>query len=200
MGREAGGGSRGGAGGGGSLTAGEVNALRQYSGGDYQAINAALTGRETAEDDDFLAPPKLSPAQIQTKIQQIDAALEKLPGYKGTVTRGLQLDIGAPGSPQEHAFQRYVKQFAPGTSVTFPEYLSTSAKGGKSFRGNLQFTIQATGKRGKNIAKYTQNPSEREVLFQRGSRFKVASVKPIIREVGTQKIKRTVGYEIALTE
>ena len=59
--------------------------------------------------------------------------------------------------------------YIPGGIRTWAAF--TSASTGPGFGGNTRFVI--TGKRGKDVKAYSDNPTENEVLFKAGTRVKV---------------------------
>ena len=98
-------------------------------------------------------------------ILVLASALNKLPGFEGTLFRGAVL------SPEVLA--RYV----PGETIEEAGFLSTSRS--KSFaakRAATLFVIDSNGM-GKDIASMSRFPREEEVLFLPHSRFKVIEVE-----------------------
>ena len=93
----------------------------------------------------------------------LNDALDRLPDYPAAgLRRGTSL------SPED------VARYVPGRIVT--EAAFTSASIGKGFSGNVRFTIH--GRHGKHIDRLSAYPSEREVLFKAGTRFRVLNVRP----------------------
>ncbi|MEG2213965.1 MAG: phage head morphogenesis protein, partial [Clostridiales bacterium] len=106
---------------------------------------------------------KLSTADTM-QIRALDAALEKLPAYEGTVYRS----ITNMGIDDVDAF---IAKYAVGELVPAPAYTSTSTNVyDKSFP--IQYVIQSHN--GRDIRAY--NANEQEILFKRDSVFLVQRV------------------------
>ena len=101
----------------------------------------------------------------------LNDALGRLPDHPAVGLRR-----GATLTREE--FAKYV----PGQVAT--EYAFTSASMGRGFGGNAVFTIRS--RHGKRIDGLSRYPSEREMLFKAGTRFRVLSVES---EGGTTKIE-----------
>lgn len=164
------------------LTAEEEAALLDYkSGGSYQ-LNAALR-------DGY----PLDQMQYRT-VEALDAALEKLPPYQGTVYRRVGFDsIGG-----QEAMDAFLKEHDAGEIIRYPAYTSTSTDPeGYTLDGDLTVTLVMESAGGRNLEGYGNN-FEREVLFPRNSRFGIERVekdvqgKPVIfmREVTENGIAR----------
>ncbi len=92
----------------------------------------------------------------------LNAALARLPDQPGTVKRGAMLP--------ESVLERY----SVGAVVTEGAFTSTST--GPGFSGPHRFLIYS--RHGKRIEPYSAHPSEHEVLFAAGTRFRVLKVEP----------------------
>lgn len=167
------------------LTAEEEAALLDYkSGGSYQ-INAALR-------DGY----PLDQMQYRT-VEALDAALERLPPYQGTVYRRVGFDsIGG-----REAMDAFLKEHDAGKIVGYPAYTSTSTDPeGYTLDGDLTVTLVMESAAGRNLEGYGNN-FESEILFPRDSEFLVerrgtdGQGKPIIymREVAEHGIARPGG-------
>ncbi len=130
----------------------------------YRALNKAL--REQGAP----GQPKLS-AKHNDLRRTLNDALDKLPDYPA---KGLRR--GADLKPDDIA--RYV----PGQIVT--EDAFTSASTGAGFRRNARFIIDSL--HGKHVKWLSAIPSEGEVLFKAGTRFRVRNVR---REGAITKIE-----------
>lgn len=128
------------------LTSADRKALGDYTGSGYLELNNALRAG------------KLTP-ELQARVDAINAALAKLPDYKGPVSRGTTL-------PAET-----LEKYKPGAVITEDAFTSTSKETSKAFTGNTRFEILS--KTGKFVEKYTKIPGEQEVLFPPGVRFSV---------------------------
>ena len=103
------------------------------------------------------------PKRYDNYRRTLNDALDRLPDYPAAgLRRGTSL------SPED------VARYVPGRIVT--EAAFTSASIGKGFSGNVRFTIH--GRHGKRIERLSAYPSEREVLFKAGTRFRVLNVRP----------------------
>jgi hypothetical protein len=118
-----------------------------YSGSHYSQVNSQLrAGKMTEAQDKFR--------------QSLNAGLDKLPSHNGTTYRKASL------TPDQVAL------YEPGYVIEERGFMSTSKTQG-TWSGSHNFTIH--GKNGKDIQKLSSHPSEAEVLFKSGSRFKVLS-------------------------
>ena len=102
--------------------------------------------------------------------------------YEGTVYRGVKFQYGGLRKEREKAYNDLLSYYKKnvGKVVTEKTYLSTGRDKGRIERKftstdfpSLKFTIQS--KTGRNISRY--NDEEKEVLFKRGTKFKVISVR-----------------------
>ena len=130
----------------------DKQALNQYVSFDFYQINAKI--REGLQ---------LTERELQMD-SNLDVALEKMPRYKGNLSRSLYF-----GHPD------LVKKFLDGikidSEISFPEYLSTTC-GAELYNpdGEIQIFIQNTTK-GHDITSI--NERELEVLYERQQKFKV---------------------------
>ena len=122
----------------------------------YRALNQTLRTRGAP------GQPPLPPRHDDLR-QTLNDALDKLPDSPAN-----GLERGANLTPNDIA--RYV----PGQVVT--EHAFTSASTRRGFGGNTRFTID--GLHGKRIHWLSAYPSEEEVLFKAGTRFRVRKVTP----------------------
>ena len=105
---------------------------------------------------------------VETYRRNLEASLDLLPGYKGHVYRG-EDDLGGKTLA-------FMKQMVGKTYKT-DIFVSTSASSSGAFSGQINYVIEAIGKRGKDIEKFSFHPHETEVLFNRGTSFKVLKVE-----------------------
>jgi len=132
------------------FNAADQAAMHDYTSidGSYKVINGALRSGTAAER-----------AAIAPRAEAISTALSKLPRYEGPVFRGTLL--GADD------LARYV----PNSTVTEAAFTSTSADKAKQFSGNTEFLIKSLT--GRDVAAVSEVPTESEVLFDKGTSFKV---------------------------
>ncbi len=130
----------------------EERALKEYiSSGAYKVNPPLREGRPLS-------------AQLRKQVMDLDAALEKMPIYQGTVYRSLSaFGIGDPDA--------FLISYSPGERKGFPAY--TSAGTFVYDEGfPIQYVIQS--KTGRDLRSY--NPGEMEILFARGTKFRVTKV------------------------
>lgn len=123
----------------------ELLSIRWYTGDDYRKINSALRG------DAGLS------SSLSGFISVLDRALEKLPKYEGSTNRGTNLP------------ETIGNTYVVGNIVSDPTYLSTSVS--MQYPGLYQLKIFSRS--GRWIDPISQNKGEGEVLFSRGTKFKV---------------------------
>lgn len=126
-------------------------ALGDYTSHHYGEINSYNRNPASVSPSDA--------ADLEGRSQAISDALGKLPPHEGTVLRG--------GTFPEDVLERY----RPGETVREDAFTSTSTN--RPFPGNVAMTIES--KTGKSIEQYTVAKGENEVLFDRGTSFKVLS-------------------------
>lgn len=127
----------------------ELAVIFGYTGGFYQHLNPALRNGYTDSD-------------LESFTRTLDRGLDKLRDYSGWVYRGVTL----PNSVK--------RQYVKGAIVSDLAYTSTGLNGG--FFGSDQLHILS--RTGKYIAPVSKSPSENEVLFKRGTKFKVIESHP----------------------
>lgn len=136
-------------------------ALEDYTTDKFQQINSALrSGSLGGEYVDL--------------IKNIDSALAKSPKRYGTTARSFDLPDGPEG-------ERIASMLQPGKEFSDAAYLSTRKNPTLSdkFAVNNKMPIKGhvvlkiTGKSGVDISGISLNPGEGEVLYPRGTKFKV---------------------------
>lgn len=143
------------------LTNDELVAIYFYTGDGYTCINSAL--REGGRKE----------VLARGLFRALKSGLEKLPPYRGTVTRKVTL-------PKNVFFQHIA-----GHTIYYSALTSTSAPGGNfDDKGESIDFITIHSKTGRKIEGFTGLPGEQEVLIL-PARFKVVSVK---RHDGTADI------------
>lgn len=128
------------------LTTEQEAALHKYTNMDYLPINQAL--REASTD-----------SKVLYEADQLSQALARLPGFCGPVHRGVYLSQDQSG------------KYIPGAIIQESAFISTSFMAESALAGNTIFTIRS--KTGRSISPYSQYPEESEILFDRGTRFRV---------------------------
>jgi hypothetical protein len=130
------------------LDAGEFAAVRYYTGRGYARVNTALR-----------TPGEPVPPEVHARIEALSSALTKLPDHIGWVHRGADL---TPGQ---------LARYRPGAVIREQPFTSTAVMLEDRFAGNTHFVIRSYS--GRDVSVYSQVPAEREVLFDRRTRFKV---------------------------
>lgn len=135
-----------------NLTDKEQQALNQYVSFDFYPINAKIReGLRLTERE-------------QQMVSNLDAALEKIPRYKGNLSRSLYF-----GHPD--LVKKFLDGIKIGGEIGFQEFLSTTC-GAELYNpdGEIQIFIQNATK-GHDITSI--NKRELEVLYERQQEFKV---------------------------
>ncbi|EGT5043682.1 hypothetical protein DAF96_11045 [Clostridioides difficile] len=135
----------------------EMLALYKYMGGDAYKINEKLRRNiKLTEEDEWF-------------INNLDRVLDTMPNYEGDVTRSLYFY-------NKESLDKFVSMYKLGEIVTNYDYTSTTKGSTYNPEGQVQMYI-LNSQKGKDVSKY--NPKEQEVLYKRGSRFKVIEVERI---------------------
>lgn len=136
-----------------SLSDDELRALNQYLSSDSYKINDKLRRmQQLTEEEQFF-------------IQKLDEALDKMPEYRGTVYRSIS-DFGIDD------VDIFVAAYEAGRKKIYLAYTSASRSVyDESFP--IQYVIES--RHGRDITKY--NPKEQEILFKRGTKFRVLKVE-----------------------
>jgi len=137
------------------LSRDERVAVLSYTYSTYDTVNSILRERQdarqsskTADDVEAIAP----------YVEVLNAALDKLPPYKGTVLRTTS------SMPSKILAEHQV-----GSTVTYPAYTSTSME--RRLGAKYNFTIRS--ETGADLGGYASNTNEQEVLFKPGTRFRI---------------------------
>lgn len=131
----------------------DIYAIDQYKSARSYQINAGLRSEVPLSEAD------------NAIILDIDRAIQKLPVYEGTVYRSLSSDM------MEDA-EGFLKKYVPGAIVEEPAFTSV---GTQIYDANMDIQMVIQSKRGRDMREY--NPNESEVLFPRGTKFKVVKVE-----------------------
>lgn len=151
-------------------TASEQNAIQSYTGTDYDPMNRFL------RSGDRSVIPSFAFSDIQRNINQLSGFLNRSPKVGFETYRGLTFT--------KKEFDLFLNDIKDDSIIVDKGFMSTSAK--KIIADRFAdsdpdlFTafINIKGKSGILIERYS-SASEREVLFNKGSKFKVESVKHI---------------------
>lgn len=138
------------------LTNNEFLAVFGYTQTFYKSLNSSLRSHDTS---------------MQPFASTLNSALNKLPDFSGIVFRN------------DHIPESVLASWNVGQIITYDAFMSTSSLDVCSApttpffcEGSHQLLI-IKSLHGKFIAKYSANPSEREVLFRSGTRFRIREIK-----------------------
>jgi SPP1 gp7 family putative phage head morphogenesis protein len=162
-----------------SLTSEQKQAIREYTGGGYKAINAKLRG----QTDVFKKCTPYEKEQAGYLIPHLKEALKTGPRYEGRSYRGYKL-------PQKE-WEELEKTMKPGAIFMDPAFLSSttlrskaeefaSSEDNEILRKRVFLTIQ--DKRGIAIKWVSSVRNENEVLFKTGTPF-------IVKESHTELVE-----------
>lgn len=136
----------------------EQRALNRYISSDSYKINDSLRNGTPLSDEE------------KSFMNNLDSALEKIPKYSGNLSRSLYFET-------TNGVEEYASRFKVGKSIDFKEYLSTTCSNEVyNEEGQVQIYIE-NSKNGRNISSI--NTSEKEVLYERNSKFKVKNKIPL---------------------
>lgn len=147
------------------LTDREQSAMNKYISSDFYGINEKL--RNNIE---------LSITEKEL-INNLDRALNKMPSYNGLVTRSLELD--------KDTLKEFLDKYQRNNIVECKAYTSTTSGERYNKLSSVELYIESIS--GKDIRRY--NNEEQEILFKRGSLFRVKEI---------EKIKKT--YHVLLED
>lgn len=127
----------------------DIYAINQYKSAKSYQINAVLRGESPMTPD------------IKVMVDDIDRAIEKLPTYEGVIRRSLSSDMIAD-------LDGFNKKYTPGETVEEHAFTSASTD---TYDPGMDIQMIISSKTGRDMRAY--NPLEQEVLFRRGTKFKV---------------------------
>lgn len=133
----------------GILSEEDVYSLYQYMSGKSYLINYAIRNKQPLSPED------------QQLVRAIDQAIEKLPEHHGTVYRSLSSEM------MENA-KDFFSQHSPGKVVRYQAFTSASTS---VYDSSFDIQLIIKSKHGRDMRKY--NPREQEIIFARGSLFRV---------------------------
>lgn len=127
---------------------------------DVAAINYYKSAKSYSLNFKLRSGLELTPNE-QEWTDAIDEAVGKLPSYNGTAYRSLSSDL--MGDAEE-----FFATHEPGKVVEYTGFTSASTE---IYDGSMDIQIEILSKHGRDMRKY--NDTEKEILFPRGTRFKV---------------------------
>ena len=134
------------------LTDEDKQAIQKYMSAASYTINGKLRTSMPIDNEEMIL------------VNNLNMALDKMPKYKGNLRRSLYFD-------DDIAVQRFVAEYAPGESIKYKEFLSTT-KERELYNpdGQVQIFIRDS-ENGRDIS--SVNDGEQEVLYKTGSEFVV---------------------------
>lgn len=135
-------------------TQAERKALNSYLGFESYPLNEALRNGET-----------LTAEQVEM-VENLDSLLDRLPKYKGDLTRSLYFR-------SEYDKIEFLEEYKVGQEVMNSQYLSTTKGDIYNPNGQVQIIIN-NAKNGIDISSI--NTDEQEVLYKRKSKFRVIDI------------------------
>ncbi|WP_294196668.1 ADP-ribosyltransferase [uncultured Clostridium sp.] len=134
----------------------QLHAINKYISSESYKINDKLRNNLPLNDD-------------KEFINDLDKALDRMPIFKGDLRRSLEFYY-------EEDLEKFLSEHEIGEKVTYKEYLSTTKGNTYNSDGQVQIYI-LNSQKGRDISKY--NDGEQEILYPRGSKFKVLEVEKI---------------------
>ncbi|WP_161908153.1 phage minor head protein [Emergencia sp. 1XD21-10] len=129
---------------------------------DQKSIIDYMGAKSYVINDKLRNYKQLTPEEAKFTIE-LDSALKKLDTYKGNLSRSLYF-------MSEEAINSFLAAYSINGMITYKEYLSTTKGEVYNPDGQVQIYIR-NSKKGKDIS--ALNPSEAEVIFERGTTFRV---------------------------
>ena len=147
----------------------DVGSISDYTVSDYDIINSALR-------DDF-TEEELSKIGMSDQIKYISSFIKDVPKYKGKVYRGMNFDVRYGGDIVYEEFMKNLivgceLELKPFTSTSFSEEIATKFTSPK----NINILMEIQSKRGV-VLNGASEFGEQEILFDRGSKFKIIDVQ-----------------------
>ena len=127
----------------------EEQAITDYMSAKSYSLNEKLRSGEPLNTDE------------RSWVKNLDAALEKLPDYKGTVYRSIRSDYISD-------MDKFELTHTPNSIITYDSYTSTSKE---IYDENMDIQFEIQTKHGKDISSWNSN--EQEVLHKRESAFRI---------------------------
>lgn len=138
----------------------ELSALMKYKSSESFVINDLLRS--------YKEPEKL-PDREKQFVNHLDSALSKMPNYEGNLIRTVDF---SDYPDQEERLEKYVEQFSLDDNIDIYQYWSASKEKGYNNKSKVRIYIQKS-KKAKDISGFGLD--EKEVLYERNSRFHVLS-------------------------
>ena len=146
--------------------------LLELHDGQLEEINKSI--REEILDD-----------KINDKINDISSFLDDAPKFTGITYRGLSFNLDNPNEVKY--YQDFMKDLEGLEKIEFKSFMSTSIRKEKSIEFTdvnapksmnfMNFVFEIKSKNGVTLSGISRFGSEREVLFNKGSKFKIINIK-----------------------
>lgn len=138
--------------------------IMNLSDAEMYALNRYVSSESYLLNDKLRRGEKLT-AEEQSFVLNLNAALDKMPEYVGTVYRSLS-DFGIDDVDE------FISTYTVGECISFPSYISTSKN---IYDEGFPIQYEICSKHGKDIR--TMNEAEKEILFKQGSNFRVTKIE-----------------------
>lgn len=132
---------------------------------DKRALNDYISSKSYILNYKLRNKEKLSASEMKT-IKSIDRALEKMPLYSGNLKRTLFFN-------DKKEMNDFLKSYKVGAIIKNEQFISTSKMIDYNPKAQVQIYIE-NSTNGRDVSKI--NSSEQEVLYQRGSSFRIVNV------------------------
>ena len=142
------------------LTEEQLGAIIKYKGPDSYVLNDLLRDNDTIDSLE---------AKYQVWINNLDAALKKMPKYEGDLLR--VVDFAAYPDAEERT-NDFLREHAVGNKINYKQYLSASLNPNYNDEASIQIFIEHS-QNGRNISNV--GIQEGEVLYERNSGFMVTA-------------------------
>lgn len=133
------------------LTLDEERAIMKYISSESYVLNEKLRNNITLNEFE------------KELAENLDNALQKMPYYEGNLVRSVDIS-------DDEGIKEYLSGFIVGENKKFEEFISTTKGAIYNEKAKIRIYIQDSSK-GRDIS--TINVAEQEVLYERGSEFKV---------------------------
>ncbi len=132
---------------------------------DVKAVHDYMSAKSYVVNEKLRTGTKLTDSEKEF-VDNLDAALDKMPTYEGNLQRSLLFY-------SDEDIEAFMKRHTVGNTVTYDEYISTTKGETYNPEGQVQIYIQ-DAKNGKDIS--ALNDGESEILYKRNSAFTIVNV------------------------
>lgn len=139
----------------------------KLSNDEQYAINQYIMGSQSYIINEKLRKGISLTTEEKQFIMDLDSALQKLPKYKGDLSRSLIFD-------NDEDLMAFLNEHKAGNIVVYKEYLSTTFRDVYNPNGQVQIQV-LNSENGRDMTAY--NSGESEVLYERNSKFLVINIE-----------------------